>query len=93
MFNDESNNYKVQKDNNLLEIIEEEEIILKKNKKSKFKKWMNYFLYLPKLALRIIPNSSIKLPFYFKGKRSYSNWIMKLISTISLIGLGNFTVL
>ena len=38
------------------------------NKKSKFKKCLDLCLLFPKKALKIIPNSSIKLPFYFRGE-------------------------
>jgi hypothetical protein len=40
----------------------------------------------------MLPNSSIKLTFNFKGKSSYSNWIMKLIATITLVYLVILTV-
>ena len=93
MINDVINNHKIQEDSDCSESIEKKEKNLVNDNKYTFKKFKDNFLYLPKKALRIIPNSSIRLPFYFKGKRNYSNWIMKLISSISLISFGTFTVL
>ncbi len=92
MIYDEKNNYKIHEDSNFLQSIENEQIISVPNKKSKLKKCMHYFLYFLKTAYGKIPNSYIKLPFIFKGKTSYSNWIMKLIAIISLFYLVILTV-
>jgi hypothetical protein len=43
--------------------------------------------------LKIIPNSSIKLPFFFRGEQSYSNWIMKIFSSAFLIGSVTFAII
>ena len=78
--------------NIIMEILEESKendspILLKneENKKSKFKNCLNLCLFLPKKASKIVPNSSIKLPLNFRGESSYSNWIMKIISSAILI--------
>ena len=65
-------------------------ILVKKEEKnkSKFKKCLDLCLFLPKKVFDIIPNSSIKLPFYFRGESSYSNWIMKVLSLAFLFGAG-----
>ncbi len=69
--NDVINNYKIQEETILEESKENDSPILLKNeenKKSKFKNCLNLCLFLPKKASNIIPNSSINLPFYFRGK-------------------------
>ena len=66
--------------------------VLVDNNQSKLKKCLDFCLCLPKKALSIVPNSSIKLTFNFKGKTSYSNWIMKLIAILSLLFLVIFTL-
>ena len=84
-------NYRIQKETILEESIENDSLILVKNegnKKSKYKKCLEHCLFLPKKALRIIPNSSIKLPFNFRGESSYSNCIMKVLSLAFLFGTG-----
>ncbi len=89
--NDIITNYKILEETNLEENIENDSLILVKNegnKKSKYKKCLEHCFFLPKRALRIIPNSSIKLPFNFRGESSYSNCIMKVLSLAFLIGVG-----
>jgi hypothetical protein len=69
--NDVITNDKIQEETILEESIENNSQISVKNeenKKSKFKKCLDLCLFLPKKASKIIPNSSIKLPFYFRGK-------------------------
>ncbi len=93
--NDVSNNYRIQKETILEESKEIDSLIIIKNeenKKSKFKKYLDFCLFLPKKALKIIPNSSIKLPFNFRGESSYSNWIMKILSLAFLIGAGAIAI-
>ena len=72
--------------------MQKEHKVLVDNNQSKLKKCLDLCLYLPKKALSIVPNSSIKLTFNFKGKTSYSNWIMKLIAILSLLFLVIFTL-
>ena len=87
--NDVSTNYRIQKETFLEESIENDSLVLVKNeenKKSKFTKCLDLCLFLPKKAFKIIPNSSIKLPFNFRGESSYSNWIMKILSLAFLFG-------
>ena len=82
-------NYRIQKETFLEESIENDSLVLVKNegnKKSKFTKCLDLCLFLPKKAFKIIPNSSIKLPFNFRGESSYSNWIMKILSLAFLFG-------
>ena len=90
MINDVITNYKIQeesKENDSLILVQNEE-----NNKSKYKKCLDLSLFLPKKALKIIPNSSIKLPFNFRGESSYSNWIMKIISSAFLIIAGAIAI-
>ena len=89
--NDVSTNYRIQRETILEENIENDSLILVKNeenKNGKYKKCLDHCLFLFKKALKIIPNSSIKLPFNFRGESSYSNWIMKILSLAFLIGAG-----
>ena len=89
--NDVITNYRIQEETILEESIETDSLILVKKEeknKSKFKKCLDLCLFLPKKALKIIPNSSIKLPFNFRGESSYSNWIMKIFSLAFLFGAG-----
>jgi hypothetical protein len=72
--------------------MQKEHKILVFNNQIKLKKCLDFCLYLPKKALSLIPNSSIKLTFNYKGKTSYSNWFMKLIGTLSLLFLVIFTL-
>jgi hypothetical protein len=68
--NDAKNNYRIQEETILEESIENDSLILEQNegnKKSKYKKCLDISLFLLKKASNIIPNSSIKLPFYFRG--------------------------
>jgi hypothetical protein len=68
--NDVSTNYKIQRETIIEESIENDSLILvnnEENKKNKFKKCLDHCLFLPK-ALKLIPNSSIKLPFNFRGE-------------------------
>ena len=69
--NDVSTNYRIQRETISTESIENDSLILVQNEeniKSKYKKCLYFCLFLPKKALRIIPNSSLKLPFYFRGE-------------------------
>ena len=42
--------------------------------------------------MKIIPKSSIKLPFTFEGESSYSSWIMKIMSSAFLMGTGALAI-
>ncbi len=89
--NDVISSYRIQEESILEESIKNNSLILIKNeenKKSKYKKCLERCLFLSKKALKIIPNSSIKLPFNFRGESSYSNCIMKVLSLAFLIGVG-----
>ncbi len=69
--NDISTNYRIQRETNIEESIENDFLILVKNeenKKSKYKKCLENCLIFPKKASKIIPNSSIKLPLNFRGE-------------------------
>ena len=69
--NDLSTYYKIQRETIIEESTENDSLILvqnEENKKRKFKKCFDHCLFLPKKVLKIIPNSTIKLPFYFRGK-------------------------
>jgi hypothetical protein len=66
--NDVINNYRIQEETIFEESKENDSLILvqnEENKKSKCKKCLDHSLFLLKNASKIIPNSSIKLPFYF----------------------------
>ena len=89
--NDDINSYRIQQETILEETIENDSLISVKNeenKKSKCKKCLERFLFLPKKVSNILPNSSIKLAFNFRGESSYSNYIMKVFSIAFLIVVG-----
>ncbi len=93
--NDVITNYRIQEETILEKSKENDSLIIvqsEENKKSKFKKCLNLCLFLVKKASKIIPNSSIKLPFNFRGESSYSNWIMKVLSLAFLIGAGAIAI-
>ena len=93
--NDVITNYKIQEESTLGKSKENDSLILvqnEENKKSKYTKYLDHCLFLFKKALKIIPNSSIKLPFNFRGESSYSNWIMKILSLAFLFGAGAIAI-
>jgi len=65
LINDVCINYRIQEDSYLEENIENKSSIEINNKKSKLKTCKKYCLNFSNKALDKIPNSSIKLPFYF----------------------------